>query len=94
LFCKVTFCITFFLENSDEETLSDLVLFWTAYPTLPLDGHEMGVTCLDAIVEKSFPQAKTCPMILLLPAIHTSYEEFRNAMDRAISLGKCGFGNM
>jgi hypothetical protein len=33
-------------------------------------------------------------MVLSIPSIHGSYEEFRNMMDKAVAYAKSGFGKM
>ena len=41
--------------------------------------------------ERQFPTASTCSLTLYLPTIHTSFEEFTDAMIMAL-LGNDGFG--
>ena len=69
-------------------------MFWTACPTLPLNSLKMGVRCLNGVPAKAFPQVNTCLMTLFLPVIHRPYEEFRNSMDKAVSMAKYGFVNI
>lgn len=79
----------------DQEKLTDLLPFWTAYHTLPVDASaKLTVQFLQATPSKVLPEANTCPMVLLLPTIHKDFNTFRVAMDKAISFGKRGFGKM
>ena len=83
----------YFLGTS-EETLNDLLLFWTSHPSLPLGNSKLVVKCLECIPKKVLPEANTCPMVLSIPTVLTSYEEFRNMMDKAVDYAKSGFGKI
>ena len=86
---------SFNVETDDTcQKLCDLLLFWTAHQALPVDKlKRLSVKFLDSAT-KVLPEADTCPMVLLLPTIHKTYNEFRKNMDKAIEHGKVGFGKM
>jgi hypothetical protein len=48
----------------------------------------------EAIPTKTSPHANTCPMVLEIPTVYTSFDMFCTAMDKAVAFGKCGFGKM
>jgi hypothetical protein len=83
---------TNYFSGTSEETLNDLLLFWTSHPSLPLGNSKLVVKCLECIPKKLLPEANTCPMVLSIPTVLTSYEEFRNMMDKAVGYAKSGFG--
>lgn len=94
-FSNLTCWVLKILGNSDQENISDLLLFWTCHPTLPVDtSAKLTVTFLLADPSKVLPEANTCPMVLFLPTIHKEFNQFRASMDKAISFGKYGFGKM
>ena len=75
--------------------MNDLLLFWTSNPGLPNDKYKkLTVKFLKSHSLKVLPEADTCPMILLLPTVHQSYEKFREYMDKGIELAKYGFGKI
>ena len=89
----IIYTLIIFSETS-EETLNDLLLFWTGYPTLPLGNSKLVVKCLEHVPGKVLPEANTCPMVLSIPSIHRSYKEFCSMMDKALTYGKSGFGKI
>ena len=78
-------------KDSDQETLSDLVQFWTCSPALPTLSQKL--TVVYKVDDNLLPEANTCPMILAIPIGHSTYESFREYLDKAISFAK-GFGKM
>lgn len=89
------FCFPFNLETDETcQKLCDLLLFWTGHPALPVDrSKKLCVKFLDATT-KVLPEAETCPMVLLLPIVHKTYDEFKRSMDKAVEYGKTGFGKI
>lgn len=82
-------------RNSDQETLADLVQFWTSSPALPSTAlQKLIVAYLPDCTTKLLPEANTCPMILSIPVAHSSFESFRNSLEKAISFAKVGFGKL
>ena len=95
IFTVIAILYIFSADRNKQEMLSDLILFWTGYPSLPTDTRaKLVVRLLQKTPNKVLPEADTCPRVLLLPTIHEQYGEFRNAMDKAIEYAKCGFGKM
>lgn len=60
-------------SGTNEETLNDLLLFWTSQPTMPLGNSKLVVKCLECVPGKALPEANMCPMLLSIPSIHGSY---------------------
>lgn len=82
-------------EDSEEEKLKDLVLFWTGYPSLPRDNAcRLLVEYLPQQRSKVLPEADACSATLKIPTIHEKYEDFKKFMDCSIAHGKVGFGRM
>ncbi|XP_028412023.1 E3 ubiquitin-protein ligase UBR5-like [Dendronephthya gigantea] len=80
---------------SDQETLSDLVQFWTSSPALPsAASQKLTVAYQPDCTTKLLPEANTCPMVLSIPVVHSSYESFKKFIDKAVSFAKVGFGKM
>lgn len=79
----------------NQEKLSDLVLFWTGDSVLPANtATKLTVTFLAKDGLKVLPEANTCPRVLLLPTVHCTYQNFKKAMDTAVSYAKYGFGKI
>jgi hypothetical protein len=92
---KFSFLNLFVDKDSDEETLCDLVQFWTSYPSLPSTAtQKLTVDYLQDSTAKLLPEANTCPMVLSIPIAHSNYESFKKYFDKAISFAKQGFGKM
>ena len=82
-------------KDSDQETLSDLVQFWTSYPALPsTTAQKLTVDYLEDLSTKLLPEAKTCPMVLSIPVVHSNYESFKKYLEKGISFAKEGFVKM
>jgi hypothetical protein len=85
----------YLVDSGNEERLHDLVLFWTGFSSLPSNSSEkLVVRLLQQDPRKTLPEADTCPRILMLPTSHGDYCKFRDAMDKAVSYGKYGFGKI
>ena len=88
------FFVLIFSVEVNKEKLDDLLQFWTGNPTIPLGDSKLVVTSLEANPSKVLPEANTCAMVLHIPTIHQSYQDFKANMDKAISYSKIGFGKM
>ena len=82
-------------KDSGEETLRDLIQFWTGFPELPRDtSSKLWVKYGPQEPTKVLAEADTCSFTLRIATIHTQYENFRKFMDSSIAYGKVGFGRM
>lgn len=82
-------------EHSRDESLKDLLQFWTGYPQLPQDSlSQLWVKFSVQQPVKVLAEADTCTLTLQIPTIHQQYEDFRKYMDFSIAYGKVGFGRM
>jgi len=83
--------------SEEEETLGDLLRFWTGWPSLPMVEYNncyMKVTFLPAQATKVLAESDTCFTMLKIPTYHNDYREFLKHMDISVSYGKVGFGKM
>lgn len=78
--------------GSGEETLSDLVQFWTAWPSLPMLNDEMKVGFLPNDPNHILAMTDTCFNKLAIPTIHKEYKDFAKYLDISVSNGKVAFG--
>lgn len=82
-------------EDSEQETLKDLLQFWTGYPQLPRDTLcKLWVKYCPQQPSKVLAEADTCTLTLRIPTTHQQYEDFKRFMDCSIAHGKVGFGRM
>lgn len=93
LLSKWLCCFFLFSESevdcqfSSLPNMAQLVQFISGHPYLPSSG-------LDITFSPSalYPDADSCFCFLRLPTIHNSYQEFRNAMNTAITCQYRGYG--
>ena len=78
--------------ESGEETLSDLLQFWTAWPSLPMLNNEMKISFLPNDPNQVLAMTDTCFNKLTIPIIHKEYKEFAKHLDISVSNGKVAFG--
>lgn len=77
------------------ETLQDMLLFWTGYPSLPPDvATKLYMKYLGNHPEKVLAESSTCSMELSIPVVHENYSVFKEYLNKSISYGKIGFGKM
>ena len=76
----------------DEQGLSDLLMFCTGTSTIPPLGFHNPEKITVSEIDSVLPNVNTCPMIIELPSRVSSFEQFRNAMETAISCQSHGFG--
>ncbi len=74
-------------QFSSLPTLAQLVQFITGHPYLPSRGLDITFS-LTAV----YPDADACFSFLRLPTIHSNYQDFRNAMNTAITCQHRGYG--
>lgn len=69
-------------EDSQQETLKDLLQFWTGYPQLPRDTlSKLCVKYCPQQPSKVLAEADTCTLTLRIPTTHHQYEDFKRFMD-------------
>ena len=82
-------------DANGNETLQDLVLFWTGYPSLPPDvTTKMYVKYLENHADKVLAESSTCTMELSIPIVQKEYSMFKEYLTNSIKYGKIGFGKM
>lgn len=80
--------------GDEEETLKDLVQFWTAWPQLPMMKEIMSIGFLPNEAKHVLATVDTSFNKLLIPTVHQNYKDFAKSMDVSISNGKIAFGKM
>lgn len=83
------FCIELSEGKIERLGLSDLLHFFTGAPYLKSGAS---LTFMTPDQEVIYPQARTCNLELIVPTMHQSYKDFRNAFCQALQLGSYGFG--
>ena len=71
-------------------TLKQVVQFVAGHPYVP--SAKLNITFATASSKAVYPDADSCFFSLQLPVCYTSYEEFRKAMNTAISCQYEGYG--
>ena len=88
-------CITFkllFIENTlDHCSLKDVLIFFSGTDTIP--PHEFHPTIVFSHGNAILPTASTCDLELRIPATHSNYVKFRDAMVLGLK-GHDGFGGI
>lgn len=82
----------FNVGSQGEERLSDLLQFWTGWPSLPMLEEKLSVAFLPSETSKVLAESDTCFKLLKIPTCHSEYNEFLRFMDLSLSHGKVGFG--
>ena len=79
----------------NNETLEDMVLFWTGCPSLPPDvTTKLLVKYLENHPSKVLAESSTCTLELSIPVVHNDYSVFKDYLNKSISYGKLGFGKI
>lgn len=91
MYCLLT---KMFFFPGTEETLRDLLQFWTGWPCLPMLEEELKVGFLPNDASQVLALSDTCFKELKIPTCHKEYKEFVKFMDISVSHGKVGFGKM
>ena len=78
-------------EGEDEQTLNDLLLFWTGYPGYPT---KLQLNYLPDLASKVMAEANTCPYSMSIPIVYANFSQFKEFMDKTVAYAKRGFGKM
>lgn len=78
-------------DGNAQATLGDVLSFATGASVPPYLGFESFPVI--SFIEQRFPSANTCALVLKLPTIFESYDEFKMSMDYGILNSRC-FGQV
>ncbi|KAJ8333841.1 hypothetical protein SKAU_G00411600 [Synaphobranchus kaupii] len=74
-----------YVEKANSEKLKDLLTFWVGWVILP---QHLYIEVTSGLL----PKSRTCHEILEVPGHHTSYQQFRKALEGAVQTADTGFG--
>lgn len=81
---------TVYLLISDGPYLSDLCCFWTGFDLLPSRSERLNVM-FNTSSDMELPMAESCFFNIVLPIVHSEFEQFKKKMDVALKYGSKGF---
>ena len=85
------FCYDLEKGRLGQLTLEDFLLFFTGAPYFTSMNPSRGFFA-EAKPEYFFPTARACSGELIIPTVHKNYQDFREAMRKALEMGGEGFG--